>query len=54
VDLIKVFNHYGIRKFDIVPEWAKEIITQVVEVQGIGILRYVFLYVANWLGILRS
>lgn len=23
VDLIKILNIYGIRKFDIVPEWAK-------------------------------
>ena len=39
VDLIKIFNIYGVKKFDIVPEWAKDIITYIIESQGIGILK---------------
>jgi hypothetical protein len=32
---VKIFNLYGIKKFDIVPEWAKDIISFIVEKQGI-------------------
>ena len=39
VFLIQIFNSYGIKKFDIVPEWAKDIMCYIIEKQGLDILK---------------
>lgn len=38
-DFVKILGVYGIRKFDVVPEWAKNVIKFVVDKQGPSIVK---------------
>ena len=38
-ELMKVLHAMGVRKFDIIPEWAKPMIKFVLEMEGISVLK---------------